>query len=130
MLNIDGDDVDPRMERVVQTLGAKLETFRGAFITPQTIDAVNRLVKDHRATWRLRGVDVPKMVAVVLPTTGAVEILRQDLDVAGIQAAVVGLVKKYPSAGCEEIAAAFLRAFPDYVTRLQSQKALQMKGVN
>lgn len=132
MLNTDGDDVDPRMERVVQTLGAKLETFVGKFIDDRVVDKIDRVVKDHRATWRLRGVDVPEMVAVVFPHYGFVEVLRRDLEPDGIQSAVVGFVRKFPDMTKEELATAMLRAFPDYVTKLQASKALHapMKVLN
>jgi len=124
MLNLDQDDVDPRMERVVQTLGAKLECFKGVFLSDQVVDRIDRLLKEHRATWRLRGVDVPEMVAVVFPHYGFVEVLRKDLEIEGVQSAVVGFVQKFPDMTKEELTAAMFRAFPDYASKLQSNRAL------
>lgn len=124
MLNLDQEDVDPRMEQVVQTLGAKLEGYRGVFLSDRIIRQIDEMLKDHRNTWKMRGVDCPKMVAVVLAKCGVVEILREDLEFKALQSAVVGIVKKYPGVEKEELARAMFRVFPHYANALVSQKAL------
>lgn len=124
MLNIDQEDVDPRLEEVVRTLGAKLETYKSCFLSDRVVRDIDHLLKDHRNTWRLRGVNVPKMVAVILTQVGAVEVFREDLDPNGIRSAVIGVVKKYPNVQKEELAKAFFRVFPHYASSLQTQKVL------
>lgn len=126
-LNIDQEDVDPRMERVVQTLGAKLEGFKKLFLSDRVVKDIDALLKDHRGTWRMRGVDVPVMVAVILPQVGAIEVLRADLHPFAIQRAVIGLVQKYPTVTKEELAKAVFRVYPHYVKFLQSQHVLHSK---
>lgn len=117
-LNIDGDDVDPRLERMVQTLGKKLEQYKGVFVSDHVTREIDQLVKDHRTSWRLRGVNCPPLVAVIFPEEGYVHVLRADLDTKGVQAAVLGFKKMFPLMSTEELAQAMHRAFPDYARKL------------
>lgn len=117
-LNIDGEDVDPRLEQAVVTLGHKLEKYKGSFISDHVVKEIEKTVKEHRSTWMLRGVVLPKLAVVVLPNTGRVYVYRADLDRKGIQAVVMGLKKLHPQMSVEELARAMFRAYPDYAPSL------------
>lgn len=79
-----------------------------------TINAIEDLIKRHRAAACLHGIDFPEMVVMPFPRLGAVEIVRRDLDEKAIQTIVLNVTVKYPMVTAHELAAAVRYAFPGY----------------
>lgn len=80
-----------------------------------TVERVRDMVQDMREIARLRdGVMIPPMHVIVFPKCGAVEIVRKDMEEAGLNIWIVNLTVKYPTITPQEIAGALKAAFPDY----------------
>lgn len=105
---------DPRIGQAVRQLVARLAKFRGAPLRKETFDDINALVKDHRRQCRMHGIDFPHLTALVLTGVGAIEMVRKDLDLKGVQTIVVNLTRRYPQVTPEELARAVGWAFPWY----------------
>jgi len=111
-------DVEPRLAGSVKELGRKLAEFcAGRDLDRQTVHDATDLVDRHRTVARLRGIDFPEMVLVVLDVQKKLRFVRRDLDAAGIDNLVVELARMqrddYDPA---EIARAIRRAFPHHRT--------------
>lgn len=75
---------------------------------------LDELVRAHRLKARGRGVDFPVLAAFVFPRLGSVELVRADLDRAGIKTQVLNMTAKHPTVTVEELAWALSKAFPHY----------------
>lgn len=106
--------VDPRVNDVVQRLGAYLERFQQFEFTPEIVDCIESDVRDVYVQGLLRGVAVPRMTAVVLPRLRAIEIYRADLNEKGVRTVILNATRKYPEIRMDELVVAVRRAFPDY----------------
>ena len=94
----------------VRACGAR----HGNLITQNLVDDITDLLKAHRRECKMRGIDFPEMVCLVVPEVGAIEIIRRDSTREALQIHVVNLTVKYPAIRPEHIAAALQRAFPDF----------------
>lgn len=74
--------------------------------------ALRQLSYDHRARCKDRGLDFPVLVPLVLPRFGKVSLVRADLELPGIRAAIVKLVADNPGVTIGEVAQAIRSAFP------------------
>lgn len=109
-------DVEPRLAASVKELARKLAEFcvRRELDT-QTVHDATDLCERHRTAARLRGIDFPEMVLVVLDRQKKLRFVRRDLDERGVDNLVVELAQmqggNYDPA---EIARAIRRAFPHH----------------
>lgn len=98
---------------LLRRLGIALKDGRQELTKP-LLDSLFTVIKDHRAEFRLQGVDFPVMVALVVPRLGIVEFKRADLDVASLRITIVNFVRQYqPHIKMDEVVAAFRMAYPD-----------------
>ena len=88
----------------VMSAGRRLD--RGLF------EAMHDVVVQHRLTCRAKGIDFPKLVAVVVPRLGIIEWSRADLDLASVKIKIVNFVRDHPTAAMEEVVSAFKAAWP------------------
>lgn len=95
-------------------LAARVATFNGTAMTPRHVREIMQIVKDHRAYCRLDGLDFPKMVAVVIPEAGTVDLYRADLDDEGIRAVILRTAHGTPGVTPQMVAEAIMRAWPRY----------------
>lgn len=110
------DDSHPQMHAAHQDLLRKISFVIGTVARPldrSLLDKLFATVKDHRIHWRMKGVDFPAMVALVVPRLGIVDFKRADLDLPSIRVSIVNFVRMNPEATMEEIVTAFRHAYPD-----------------
>ena len=111
------DENHPQMVKahheIVERLGRILNTNRGKPLSRPIIENMFDAIKQHRDEWRARGVDFPVLVAIPLPRLGVVEFARADLDIASIRTKIVNVARFNPSVTKEELAVAFMTAYPD-----------------
>jgi hypothetical protein len=110
------EDDHPEMikaqQELLRRLGKVLGNGRNALTKP-FLDRLFGVIKDHRAAYRIKGVDFPVMVALVVPRLGIVEFARADLDIASLRIKIVNFVRFNPNATMEEVVQAFRMAYPD-----------------
>lgn len=88
----------------VMAAGRRLD--RGLF------EAMHDVVTQHRLTCRAKGIDFPKLVAVVVPRAGVIEWSRADLDLASVRIKIVNFVRDHPTVSMFEVTTAFKAAWP------------------
>lgn len=75
---------------------------------------VNALCEHMKAECARNGIRFPDMAVLVLPSVGALEMVRRELDQQGLDNTVVHIVRTYPGIDVREVAEAFRYAFPEY----------------
>jgi hypothetical protein len=106
------DEHHPEMQQALQELITRLEFYLGHDVSRGLFDSYFRIVKEHRARWRTKGVDFPALVVIVVPRLGVIELKRADLSKESILVSVLNFVREYPQAQMEEVVAAFRAAYP------------------
>lgn len=110
------EDDHPQMHAAHQDLLRKLGLVMGTYAKPLTKPLLEKMVetvKEHRTHWRLKGVDFPVLVAVVVPRFGVIDWKRADLDLPSIRMSIVNFTRMHPEVSMPEIVAAFRAAYPD-----------------
>ena len=110
------DEGHPEMRRAQQELLQQLGRLifpGGRRLEKHLLGQMFAVVRDHRQKWRLRGVDFPVMVALVVEQWGIVEWVRADLDIASIRVKVVNFVRDHPQVSMRQVMEAFRSAYPD-----------------
>lgn len=95
-------------------LTARIVLFLGRDMTGRNIEKIEEVIKEHRRGCRMRGLNFPELVAIVMPTSGNLEIIPREQDRAGIETLIVNLARKWPSVTADELGFAINRAFPEY----------------
>lgn len=109
------DERHPEMIRAQQDLTRQLGHVldRGnTALTTSFLDKLFGVLRDHRAQWRMRGVDFPVMVALAVPRLGIIEFKRADLDILSIRVSIVNFVRIHPKVTMDEVVTAFRVAYP------------------
>lgn len=101
-----------------QQLTNRLTSMIGVELDDRAADKVDEAIKDHRQRWRLRGINFPPLVAIILPKIGQIDVVFREMDVKGIETVIVNLTRKYPHVTREDIAFGIGRAFPDYLKKV------------
>lgn len=100
-----------------KAMAARLQAFRGRDLTGRVLREIDNTVKEMAQRAKLRGLKLPPMTAVVLRQTGAVEVLRADMEDAAIEQTILYLAQKYRPQSVSEIAEAICRSFPEYAKK-------------
>jgi hypothetical protein len=100
------------MGRLKSMLGRKIE--RGAFDF-----AADAIAESRTKLKRRYNIDMPPLVAFVVPSVGLVHITREDRDADYIERLVIQTARTFPNVSAAEIAAALAAAFPKYRPRRQ-----------
>jgi hypothetical protein len=127
-----------RLEEAQGRLGALIEAYvrTGRKINQHTIDHIEGLVRDFRTHERLKGLDFPKCVVIVLPTVNAVQIWRADLDGQSVQVSTTNLIRMYwgryksPEEMVKEVSATILAAYPQYRPQVDTSLRPEIKGLS
>lgn len=109
------DENHPEMIRAHQELLQQLGHTLGRGNKELDKHLVNKMfdiVKRHREKWRLRGVDFPVLVALVVPGHGIVEWVRADADISSIRVKIVNFVRQHPDVSMDKVVIAFRVAYP------------------
>jgi hypothetical protein len=94
--------------------------FVGRRLDQAAVDGIKQLIQDEAARARAEGLQVPDLVVIPLPKQNSMEIVRQDLDLAGVANTIVRIGHKYPGITPREIAWAIRQAFPGYAKALRN----------
>lgn len=108
------DENHPEMQRAKNDLLVALATFRGCQVDNQTMVDLNNTIAEHRARWRIKGVDFPVLAALIVPRLHIISLVRADLDQKAIESRIVQFVKENPQVTARDVAQAVKWAFPDY----------------
>lgn len=95
-------------------LALKIERFLGQPMNGRMLEKIDGILADHRQRCRMRGLDFPDVVAVVMPTAGNIDVVSRELDQKGIETLIVNLARKYPTVSRDDLAFGINRAFPGY----------------
>lgn len=110
------DETHPDMRQAQSQLMQRLGAIMGDgthVLTKPFLDSMYDAVRQHRAEWRVKGVDFPVLVALVIPRLGIVQWMRADLDISSIKTQIVNFVRFNPRATMDEVVWAFRAAYPD-----------------
>ena len=110
---------DPRLAIAADRLAKQVAFyFRNCVLDDQTkIDVVEFVAHRVRA-FRDRGIDFPRMTALMLPRYGKIVLLRRDLSEADVRQAIVNLTREFKDVTPYEIAVAVSFAFPEYMRKV------------
>jgi hypothetical protein len=113
----EGDD--PRAAIAAEKLSKWVANFfAGRSLDPATCDEVQAFV-DHRVRmFKERGIDFPRMAALMFPRFGSIKLYRRDLDEKSIRQAIVNATREFPEVTPYEIATAIAFAFPEYMKKV------------
>lgn len=110
------DESHPEMIKAYRELLHRLGIVLGNGtneLTKPFLDRMFGIVLDHRSQCRVRGIDFPVLVALVVPRLGIIEFKRADLDIASLRVNIVNFVRQHPRATMDEVVGAFRSAYPD-----------------
>lgn len=128
-MKIDGidEEQDPRMVAAQEELLWRFQNFFGQEFYRLPSSKANAIIHDHYVHWKLKGVDFPKMVALILPSIGKIELFRKDLEINGVANAIVAVIKREPKVDRAELANEVRRCWPDYAKRVDEDKKKLVK---
>lgn len=117
-MDYDDSENNPAIQTATQQLFARLKTHLGRPMTEGVKRDVRRTIKEHRGDMRRRGIRYPEMTVVFMPKAGFMEVLRADLEIKGVQTAMINITVKVPHVTREELARGIVEAFPWYASRI------------
>lgn len=106
------DESHPLMIEALRQLKFRVQLRVGLPCTPSNVDSMHRTVRDHRAQWRMKGVDFPELVPLVIYRVGIIDWVRADLDSRSIVVKIVNFVRAHTDVTMPEVVEAFRRAYP------------------
>lgn len=113
------DEGHPQMQAALRELRETMSLLLRLPMNQSAIDSMRDLLNSHRSRWRLKGVDFPVMVAMIVPRLGIIDLVRADLDRRSIEQTVVNMAKAHDRLGITmaDITEAVRGAFPDFKPR-------------
>jgi hypothetical protein len=113
----DHETEDEHLERLQQYLGDDLNRWLTAtvrYFDNQTLRALYELVHRKAEAMRREVRYFPRLVPIVLPSVGFVQLVRRDLETQGIENTIINLARTFPALDPRELAQAIKKAFPEY----------------
>ncbi len=101
-------------QEALEHFAEHMKRFMNADITSHNMERLQQAVDDEVARMRQRFKRFPKMVVVFLEHRGFVQVLRADLEHAGIQRVIQNIIRVYPQISPVEIMVAIRRSYPKY----------------
>jgi hypothetical protein len=119
MSEIELPDDDPRMLEFTKNLMQVMGSFIGEELTSYTMYQIDDAVDNMRANFKLTyGYDIPKLVAVILPSSRHISLFRADLTTENIHIVITNLMREFAvrkiPVNKQELAVAVTRAWPHY----------------
>jgi hypothetical protein len=115
MVTIDSYD-DSIPKDVMRPLAEALQrTVLGREINHHLLYQIDRVLYNEVVRIRQKGFKIPPLVAIVVQSKGWVEIVRADMEHAGIQRVIQNIIQRFPDISGFELAMSVRRAFPAYV---------------
>lgn len=116
------EDMDPRLTEAAKDLTKRIFRWSGKNMTARVVREIEEEVRHHRVHWTLRGVDFPKMVVIAVASIGRIFMFRKEMELAGVQGAIVKIIKEHPEVDKQELASEVMRAWPDYAKWISPDK--------
>ncbi len=112
-------DDDPRFIEFAIHLSNMLQMYMGKPLDRFTMGQINTLIDHQSINFKQRfGFDVPKLVALVLPTSRHIHFFRADLETQQIQVVIKNLLQEFQvhkiPIDTQELATAIKLAWPQY----------------
>lgn len=92
----------------------RLARFLGRKLDGQALYDIAVTVRDTTTEFRLKGIKLPEMTAIILERTGHIILARADAEHDDIQQRIRNIAIQWPWLLAGEIAEAIRRAYPDY----------------
>lgn len=107
------DEKHPEFQRATVDFQNRMRFFDNWPVTEATLQAIERMIVEHRDHWKLQGVEYPPLVVICLPRCDYLYIRHAELQIEQIRDLVVHLATKArPTPTAEEIAFAIGHAYP------------------
>lgn len=112
-------DDDPRCIEFVIHLSKMLDIYKGKPLDQFTMRQINTLIDHQCIGFKQKfGFDIPKLVALILPTSQHVHFFRADLETTQIQIAINNMLQEFRMNNIpidtQELATAIKLAWPQY----------------
>lgn len=115
MIDFEELDVErrrPIVEQLARQVGMLRQHHRADW--PSLVADLQRLFADQRSALAREGIVFPQMAVIPLPSAGAVEFWRGDLDRGAIHQQVGSTCVRYPTVDMLELAVAVKAAYPGF----------------
>lgn len=96
------------------TLFKLLQPAIGKALSDRSLQKIDAITKRYAEFLGRHGIAFPQLRAVIFERRGHIELVRADLDDAGIQVVVSNAVVRWPDIDPRELADAIRNSFPDY----------------
>ena len=106
------DEKDPAVEVELAGLTEGLQSWLGEDLDSETLHLLFEYIEEHRINARKRGINFPRLTAMVVPRLGWIKLVRVELDEVNIRRAVLALLRECPQITREEVALAVKKAWP------------------
>lgn len=106
------DENNPAVCVELAGLTEGLRSWLSETLDGEALQMLFDFVETHQENARRKGINFPKMVALVIPRLGHIKLVRADLTEINRRRAVISLLRECPSANREEVARAVKRAWP------------------
>lgn len=101
----------------------RIKSVIGLKIGQSVFARVDAIIDESRQKLKRRyGIELPPIVAVILPSVGHVHLTRCDRENDYVERLIVNIVRSYPSIDRKEVAVAIAAAFPKYAPREQTAR--------
>ena len=126
----DDNDTDFGVLTEVAGLTEGLRSWLGEDLDEEALELLFDFVEQHRINARKRGINFPKLVALVIPRLGWIKLVRHEIPESSIRRAVLALLRECPKVTREEVAQAVKRAWPHYkLTSVIDEAETKLVGV-
>lgn len=112
-------DDSPLLDEFTKELMAILSTFVNEELTLNTMFRIDAVINDQSIKFKQNyGYDIPKLTAIVLPTSRQIAMFRADLPTEQIHIVIMNLLREYAVLGVpvdmQEFSTAIKQAWPHY----------------
>ena len=91
-----------------------LRSWLGEDLDEESLTLLFDFIEEHRIAARRKGINFPKLVALVIPRLGWIKLVRYEIPESSIRRAVLALLRECPKVTREEVSQAVKRAWPHY----------------
>lgn len=108
------DENDPAVSAELAGLTEGLRSWLNEDLDEESLTMLFEFVEEHRVNARKKGINFPKLTALVIPRLGWIKLVRYELPDFSIRRAVLALLRECPKARREEVSYAVKKAWPHY----------------
>jgi len=117
-----GTETERRMHAAAEVLARLvLKHAYGKRITLHLLGEVTYIVQNHRTKALNNGLsEFPELLPLPLVKQGRIELVRRDLDLAGVQQTIVNITVKHPKVTAQEVAFGVNYVWPWYAKHIDA----------